>query len=277
MRGLAALSTFRLQPRAPARKVDSAPIGARAGALRSDHRIPQGRIAMNVQETEVPVGTHDGFIRLGGIAGLIITVIAAIVNMVLVGADAPGFDSPIEEVASYVALEADRIAAGSALRYAAQFLLILLAVGLFRFVWGPEDGSHRSWAIVGLLGAVWIAATGAVANAAELAGVWQADALAAPSQLTAVWGMNIATFIALLVPWATFILGFSVAGRASGVLPRWMLGLGLVVAMTGLVGAMGTLSVLVGGFAEPVAITSYSLAGLWVLLCSILMVRKTWR
>ena len=235
---------------------------------------------MNVKAaaTEAPVGMHDGFIRLGGIAGLIVTLIGAIVNFVLVGADAPGFDAPLDEVTSYVAREADRIAAGSALRYAAQFLLIILAVGLYRFVAGSEDGPHRSWALVGLLGAVWIAAAGSVANAAEVVGVWQADALAEQSQLVAaVWGMNIATFIALLLPWSAFILGFSAAGRASGVLPAWMVGLGLLITATGLIGAMGTRSVMVGGFAEPVAVAAYSLTGLWVLLSSILMIRRSWR
>lgn len=228
--------------------------------------------------TKVPGGTHDSFVRLGGIAGLIVTLIGLIVNLVLVGADAPGFDAPLDEVASYVALEADRIAAGSALRYAAQFLLIVLAVGLYRFVRGSEDGPHGSWAILGLLGAVWIAATGAVANAGEVVGVWQAETIADQSQfVAAVWGMSIAMFVTLLIPWATFILGFSVAGRASGVLPAWMMWLGLLIAASGLIGAMGIRSAMVGGFAEPVAITSYSLIGLWVLLISILMIRRSWR
>jgi hypothetical protein len=131
---------------------------------------------------------------------------------------------------------------------------------------------------VGLLGAVWIAATGSVANAAEVVGVWQADVLAEQSQLVAaVWGLNIATFIALLMPWSTFILGFSAAGRASGVLPPWMLGLGLLIASSGLVGTIGIRSVMAGGFAEPIAITAYSLSGLWVLVSSILMIRRSRR
>jgi hypothetical protein len=226
--------------------------------------------------TNVPAATHDSFIRMGGIAGLIVTLVGVVVNLFLVGADAPGFDAPLDEVAGFVAIAADRIAAGSALRYAAQFLLIVLAVGLFRFVRGSEDGPQSSWAIMGLLGAVWIAATGAVANAAEVVAVWQAEALADQSQFAAaVWGMNIATFIALLIPWGTFILGFSVAGRVGGVLPAWMMWLGVVIATSGLIGAMGTRSVMVGGVAEPVAITSYSLAGLWVLLSSILMIRRS--
>jgi hypothetical protein len=246
------------------------------------HRIPQRRrIAMDAQAavaTDTKGGVQDGFIRLGGIAGLLVTLIGAIVNLFLVGADAPGFDAPLDEVASYVALEADRVAAGSALRYAAQFLLIFLAVGLYRLVRGSEDGPHRSWALVGLLGAVWIAATGSVANAMEVVAVWQADALADQTQLAAaVWGMNIAAFIALLVPWATFILGFSMAGRASGALPAWMFGLGLLITTTGLIGATGSRSVMGGGFAEPVAITAFSLSGLWVLVSSILMLRRSWR
>jgi hypothetical protein len=224
----------------------------------------------------VPASTHDSFIRLGGIAGLIVTLIGAIVNLVLVGADAPGFDAPLDEVAGYVAIAADRIAVGTALRYAAQFLLLILAVGLFRFVKGSEDGPHGSWAIMGLLGAVWIAATGAVANATEVVVVWQSETLVNQSQFAAaVWGMNIATFVALLIPWGTFVLGFSVAGRVSGVLPAWMMWLGLVIAASGLIGAMGTRSVMVGGFVEPVAVASYALAGLWVLLSSILMIRRS--
>jgi hypothetical protein len=131
---------------------------------------------------------------------------------------------------------------------------------------------------MGVLGAVWIAATGSVANAAEVVAVWQADALSEqPQFVAAIWGMNVATFIALLLPWATFILGFSAAGRATGVLPPWIVGLGWLVATVALIGAIGIRSAMAGGFAEPIAIAAYSLIGLWVLVTSVLMILRSWR
>lgn len=50
-----------------------------------------------------------------------------------------------------------------------------------------------------------------------------------------------------------------------------------LITTAGLIGAMGSRSVMVGGVAEPVGITAYSLSGLWVLVTSILMIRTSWR
>jgi hypothetical protein len=56
-----------------------------------------------------------------------------------------------------------------------------------------------------------------------------------------------------------------------------MMWLGLVIATAGLTSALGSRSVMAGGFAEPAAIMAYALSGLWVLSSSVLMIRRSWR
>jgi hypothetical protein len=91
-----------------------------------------------------------------------------------------------------------------------------------------RDGREEGWAIVGLLATVWIPAVGIAAQSAEGVAVWQADTLAQQPQLAlALWGISNVLWNATLVPFCALMLGFSLAGRASGVFPLWLVGLGL--------------------------------------------------
>ena len=73
-----------------------------------------------------------------------------------------------------------------------------------------------------LLGSAAIVAIGTVANSMVAVAIWRADTLAEQLQLlTALSSISNVLFNAALVAWAILIVGFSVAGRGSGVVPAW--------------------------------------------------------
>lgn len=217
----------------------------------------------------------DGFVRLGGIAGLLLVLTALILNFVLV-TPSPAFNAPVDEIAEYVTLNAPALATSNTLRYAIYLLLPFFGVALARFVEGPADGQQRAWALVGLFGAIWLPAVGTIGNSVEAAGIWQADIAAQqPQLLMTIWSVGGALFIAAQLAWGTLIMGFSVAGSLTGVIPRWLASLGLVTAATCFVGALGIQSVMNGGWAQVPWFASIPLFAVWVAIVSVLMIRRS--
>lgn len=220
---------------------------------------------------------QDDFLRLAGAAGLSVPVLAIVINVVLLAPppEPPGgLNAPISEVAAYVVEKGDMLALGHGLRYAAQVLLLIFGAGLFRLVQGSRDGAHRGWAMVGLLATVWIPAVGIVAQSVEGVAVWQADTLAEQPQLAvALWGISVFLWNSTLVPFATLLLGFSLAGRAAGVFPSWLVALGLAAAASGLAGAFAAAATAGEGWDVPVGIFFVLLLP-WVIITSIQMMRN---
>ena len=139
----------------------------------------------------------------------------------------------------------------------------------------PGVVRDRSWAKVGLLGIVWMCGVGAIANSAEIIAVWRIETLEAqPQLLTGLWSSSIVLFTSAMVPWATAILSFSIAGRISGVIPVWLAGLGLIMAISGLMTGIGIVSAVTGGWAEIPSFVAFILVNIWVFVVSVLMLRK---
>jgi hypothetical protein len=225
--------------------------------------------------TTTPSVTHASFVRPAGAAGLLLVVTALLLNFALIPAPSPAFDAPAGEIAAYVDEHAGTLAVSNALRWAVFVLMPFFAVGVYRFVSGADEGPQRSWGLFGLLAAVWIPAVGTVANSIESAGVWKADELAQqPQMLMALWAASSAIFITVQAAWGTLVLAFSVAGRLSGTMPAWLTGLGVVTFVACMVGAVGVISVLNGGWAQIPAFFSYALFTLWVAVTSVLMLRR---
>jgi hypothetical protein len=221
--------------------------------------------------------THASFVRLGGLAGLLMVLMALTLNFALTPTPYPAFDAPIDEIAAYVDEHAGVLAVANALRWVVFVLLPFFAVGFYRFASGQDDGPHRSWAMVGVLAAVWIPAVGTVANSIEVAGIWKVDEVAQqPQLLMACWVISSAIFITVQAAWGMLALAFSVAGWLAEVIPGWLAGLGAVTFVTCISGTVGVMSVLDGGWAEAPAFASYGLFPLWLTITSVHMVRRTW-
>ena len=214
------------------------------------------------------------FIRLGGMAGLLAAVLAILINFILISPPPP-YNSSLKVITNYLEQEAEMIMLSASLRYLVWPLGLIFAVGLYQFVRGEEDGNHRLWAKVGLLGIVWMCSVGAVANSAEIIAAWRIETLEAqPQLLTGLWSTSIVLFTSAMVPWATAILSFSIAGRLSGVIPVWVAGLGLIMAISGMMTGIGMVSAVTGGWAEIPSFVAFILVNIWVLAVSVLMLRK---
>jgi hypothetical protein len=214
-------------------------------------------------------------IRLGGIAGLFVVGSALVLNVVAI-APAPAFDAPPGEISTYVSEQAGNLAVSDTLRYVVAILVPLFAVGLHRFVSGAVDGAHRAWALLGVVGAIWISAVGTVANSVEVAGVWQIEALLDdPQLLRSIWSFGGTLFIAASLAWGTLVLGFSVAAYLTGVVPRWLTVLGAATVATCYTGGIGVVSVLNGGWAQGPWLASILLFSLWVVSTSVVMIRRS--
>jgi hypothetical protein len=210
-------------------------------------------------------------------AGLLVPILAVVINVVLLAPppEPPSdLNTPIAEVVAYVAAKGDMIALGHGLRYVAQILGLIFAVGLYRLVQGPRDGAHRAWAMVGVLAAFWVPPVGVVAQSIEGVAVWQAQALAEQPQLAlALWGISTFVWNSILVPFSVLILGFSLAGRGSGTLPLWLVVLGLVASASGLLGGFVTASTAGEGWAVPF-IAFAVLVQPWMIITGVLMIRN---
>jgi hypothetical protein len=214
---------------------------------------------------------RDPFGRVAGLAGLAVFVLALIINVVLLWPppDPPVLDTPIADVAVYVAVKSDHLALGHGLRYLAQASLLIFGVGLYRHVIGPSDGADRAWAMVGVLATVWIPAIGIIAQSLEGVAVWQAAALADQRQFALVlWGLSVFLWNATLVPFSAMILGFSLAGRASGALPRWLVVLGIAAAASGFAAAF-TAAARAGAGSDIPAGVFFLLVSPWQLIMSV--------
>lgn len=205
---------------------------------------------------------------------MLATILAIVINFILISPPPP-YNSSLKVITNYLQQEAEMIVLSTGLRYIAWPLGLIFAVGLYQFVRGEVDGNHRLWAKVGLLGVVWMCSVGAVANSAEIIAAWRIETLTAqPQLLTGLWSISIVLFTSAMVPWATAILSFSIAGRLSGVVPLWIAGLGLVMAILGIMTGVGIVSVITGGWAEIPAFLAFIFVNLWVIAISVLMLRK---
>jgi len=215
------------------------------------------------------------FVRLGGIAGLLATTLAIVINFILLSPPPP-YNSSLDVITTFLEQEVEMIVLSTGLRYIVWPLGLIFAVGLYQFIRGDEDGNHRSWAKIGILGIVWMCSMGAVANSAEIIAAWRIETLGTqPQLLTGLWSISIVLFTSAMVPWATAILSFSIAGRLSGVLPVWIAGLGLVMAILGLLTGIGIVSAVTGGWAEIPSFSAFVLVNIWVLAVSVLMLRNS--
>jgi hypothetical protein len=89
-----------------------------------------------------------------------------------------------------------------------------------------------------------------------------------------LWGISAFLWNSLLVPFSALLLGFSVAGRASGIFPRWLVVLGLAAAASGLAGAFVIAATAGEGWDVPVYVF-FILVSPWVIIASIRMIRGT--
>ena len=214
------------------------------------------------------------FMHAAGIAGILAVSIAIVVNFVLADLPPPGYSAQLSEIRTYLSTRTDAMRIGNGLRNLVFFLLPVFAAGMHVWVNRSASPAARRWSTVGLLGAATVAAVGIVANGAETIAIWRIDSLAdQPELLTMLWSLSSVLFNSVMVAWAAVMGGFSMAGREFGAMPGWLVALGALAVVTGLLTSAGISSVITGGWASVPAFAAFLLA-LVPLCASIQLLRQ---
>lgn len=171
-------------------------------------------------------------------------VLVFIVLLIVGGGFGPSLSDTPAETREWFEDNQTQVALVTVLLALAFSLILLFASGL-RSILGPlDEESEGMWSRLSVMGAVAMASVGTIGLSAW-AVVSLDDVLAAASDETI---KALATFdtviFSALTPWAlgVFVLGASIVILRSGVFPKWVAWLGLVVAFFGPAGTLWVFS-----------------------------------
>jgi hypothetical protein len=218
----------------------------------------------------------DNWWRAGGIFGILFVVLFFVGPFGLTG-DTPTRTDSIEEIRAYFEDDGDLYRIGDYLGGLAFVLFFIPYLVILRWVLGAGEGTPPifSWlAMFGGFAVVVIGGTasvffGALAIAADDAEIYaQLD----DSSIRLAMEMNAYAFTGFLFTLGLFVGAASIVVLKSGVLWRWLAGLGLLAALLLIVGAAwpiegddeGTLAI-IGFIGAPLAM-------LWIIISSINMI-----
>jgi hypothetical protein len=194
-------------------------------------------------------GSHSSFIRLGGIAVLLGLAIHVVANSVL--KTFPPDQPTLEELRAYFVTESRNWAVVHGLRYIAFPCVLLFAVSLYVRTGWLHAERRSGWGLLGLLGAMLMVTNGVITNGLETFAFLGSELLSGqPDLFWLLFRVTRTLFTAEIVAWAVFILGFSLAGTLSGMLPRWLCVLGICSGFLGFLSSIFLVSVLSDGWAS---------------------------
>lgn len=213
---------------------------------------------------------QGALIRLGGFAIVFALGIHIVLNAVL--KKFPPEDPTVTELQEYLAREAGTWAIVHGFRYVAFACIILFAAGLFSRTCCIRSVPTTGWGLVGLLGtAVWVT-NGVVTNGIEILAFLNIDLISRQQELFwLLFELTRILFTAEIVTWAITILGFSVAGWRSAMIPKWLVVLGLFAATAGMLSGGFVVSVVSGGSATILADLAALTSLAWILCVGIYM------
>lgn len=212
------------------------------------------------------------FIRLGGLSVLVGLTIHIVVNMVL--KEFPPEDPSLAELHSYLLDEAGTWALVHGLRYVALAGLLLFSASLFIRTCGARVSSSTGWGIVGLLGTSIHVANAFITNGIETLAFLDFSLLSEkPELFWLVFNTTRVLFTAEIAAWAVVIFGFSMAGLQSSMLPKWIVGLGMLSSTASILSGVFIVSILTDGWAvmliEIAALTGlawFACVGIYMML-----------
>ncbi|MGH2748309.1 MAG: DUF4386 family protein [Actinomycetota bacterium] len=182
------------------------------------------------------------FRRVAGIAGILMFL--GFLATFFVAGDFPDLEEPGSEWVSFVSDEEGSLRYNATVTNFTFVFFIVFASGLFVLLRNTERGSGDAWAIVGLLGAIFIVAMIGSAFSAQSGLLQHVDSLAdEPEAVKALARYDSGAFLTSFLGFTTFLGGMGLAGLRTKVLPKW-------IAIFALVGAVGSLAPLFGNVAE---------------------------
>ena len=206
-----------------------------------------------------------GLIRLGGLAIIVGLAIHVVLNSVL--KEFPPEDPTVTELQAYLLNEAGTWAIVHGFRYIAFTCIVLFAAGLFSRTCCTRTAQTTGWGVVGLLGTAMFVTNGMITNGIETLAFLNISLLSQQQELFwLLFRLTRVLFTAEIVTWSIVILGFSIAGWRSTTIPRWLVALGLLNVVAGMLSGCFIVPILTEGWAT-ILIDVAALTGLAWFAC----------
>lgn len=213
---------------------------------------------------------NSTFIRLGGLLILLGLAIHIVANMVLKTFPTESLTST--QLKDYLSDEAGTWAIIHGLRYVAIVCTVVFSAGMFMKTRDTRSSSATGWGVVGLLGTALMMTSLMITNGIEILAFRDFNDLFEEKQLFwLLFNLTRVLFTSEIIAWAILILGFSMAGKISASIPKWLARFGMLSASICLLSAVFIVSVLSEGWAL-ILIEVASLAGLiWFVWAGVYM------
>jgi hypothetical protein len=196
------------------------------------------------------------FAPLTGIAFVVLLVI----GFIPVGGDTPSLDDPASKITSFYADNQGKEIAAVILVALAALFLAFFAVALRDYL-RADDPTRTFWPTVALVGGAVAVAGLFVAGGTHIALIDAGDKKIDPAAIVAINAIDNDNFLAFSVPLG--IMLFGVAGavlRDGAALPKWLAWVAVVLGVI---------------YFTPVGFIAFALTGIWIIIASILMYRRT--
>jgi hypothetical protein len=190
----------------------------------------------------------------------VVFVVLLVIGFIPVGGDTPSLDDPASKVTSFYADNQGKEIAAVVLVALAALFLALFAVALRDYL-RRGDPESDFWPTVAMVGGV-IGVTGLlVAAGTHIALVDGGDKHIDPAAMVAINAIDNDNFFAFSIPIGIMLLGAGCATLRYGAdLPKWLAWVAIVLFV---------------GFFTPIGFASFGLSGIWIIIASIVMYRRS--
>lgn len=212
--------------------------------------------------------------RLVGASAIAVAVGVVAENVVLAAAGAPGYDTPIDEVATYFAAQRGAVAVAAGIVAVYLPLLLVLVTGLHGIV-ERRGGAGTLWSRLAVAAGAAAAAVFVLVNVLQVGLAVSADGLTEASPaFELVWHVHAAAFAFVLPMLGATAAGVALAAHASGLTRPWLRVLGLVGGGLMLVVGVGNLAVADGSPLIFVGLLGFALWLIWLVATGLRLIRS---
>ncbi|MFD0557277.1 hypothetical protein FB566_2537 [Stackebrandtia endophytica] len=209
------------------------------------------------------------FTRIGGIGAIGFATMIVLGNAIALPAGQPAPGADMADVTAYFSTNGGIVGTTAALIPAGWLLITIFGAAVVAITWRGERDRGEAWALVGFAGVLLQNGAFVVVIASRIALVADPESVATFALHDAIIALN-GTFL------ATALIGLSMCGRRSGIIPNWLAALGFLAATLQFAGA--TLSYPVtqnGGSLGPIGLTGWLIWVVWLVAYGIRLIRRT--
>ena len=221
----------------------------------------------------VAAGNRVSTTRIVGAAAIAFATSVAIDNAVLIGAGAPTFGDPIEQVLAF-AQNRDAVAIAVGLQAVELPLLLIFVTGLHGLV-GRRGAAGTDWSRLAVAAGATLAAIFALVTVTFIGVVLSAGGLAEPTPaFELAWQLHAAAFALALPALGTTFIGAALATHATGLTRPWQRLLGIAGGSLLIVAGAGNLAIADGSPLLFVGLPGFAAWLVWLLATGVRLVRS---